>query len=251
MEVINELDNEQTRLTNITNDNTISKPFITISTYNVLNPVRIPILKQLLAEDVRYEYHVQHLLLSLKADVLCLQEVTEKYIEYINKTPSLKDQYYLTKPPISREETHFPFIMSKSKFVVLKNFDRCVLVAMEKDEVGLLVASVHLPPKDGDIKLREEYFIRLDKFIRDLGKIANEISTFNEETKNTINQSNEYNDRKKSLSNDARFILDELVLSGFKYEDLSRMINNAINNNNIMILGDFNYNYPVENRSKY
>ena len=62
---------------------------LSIATLNVLFPPCDPIRSLIYRHNTRYEYQVSELFPDMNADVICLQEVTETYLNKLKEYPSL------------------------------------------------------------------------------------------------------------------------------------------------------------------
>jgi len=92
---------------------------LTILSYNILLPIHNKIIGPLLAFETRYIYQFDTLFPKLNPDILCLQEVTETYIEMLEKSKFFKNGYQHSGALESKRNGHHPLIISRLPMKIL------------------------------------------------------------------------------------------------------------------------------------
>lgn len=96
-------------------------------TFNVMFPARKLVNKMFIDSTARYSFQFDNLFSELDQDIICLQEVTETYIDQLDHSSFLKRGYKRTPAMQDSPENHFPMIVSRLPYVVLHNSDMVVV----------------------------------------------------------------------------------------------------------------------------
>ncbi|CAI2371620.1 unnamed protein product [Moneuplotes crassus] len=126
---------------------------LTLLSYNILIPILgnhlfMPrrLIKSITNFEKRYTYHFETLFPRLAPDVLCLQEVTETYIEMLEASKFYKEGGYTrTKQTNYIKHGHTPMVVSKYPMECLTHEDgRFVIAKITKEKQQFIIVCAHL-----------------------------------------------------------------------------------------------------------
>ena len=183
--------------------------FLSLVSYNVLFPVKKLVVKQLLDADRRYQCQFNEVFPELDADVMWLQEVTSDYVEALENSKFYKEGYQHTE--LTGSLHHEPLIVSKLPFTVLYKPDS------HESKIRFLIC----------LFCKEDInFIVINAHL-----IA-------------------YEEKRKQRKSEMKF-LREIIKDLHNYAkdtETKERTRNAVQNNNIFLLGDLNLHFPGENK---
>jgi len=136
-----------------------------IATYNVLKPV--PWFDWIVQTRTRYSYQLQTVLPSLEADIICLNEVTESYVQMLDKDPYLTANYQYSplRPPDTDPDDIRVAILSKTPIKIIKQETRNVVAHLTKKNV--VVVAAHLQAYEGCMERRKQQLKDIDNMLKE------------------------------------------------------------------------------------
>jgi len=183
---------------------------VKIATFNVLKP--LPWMDWLLQSTIRYNYQIGILFPNLEADVICLNEVTEPYVELLENDSFLKSTYQ--HPPF-RPKDALPddlrvVILSRIPYKLIwqRRQEVCILLL----EKNLIVIATHL----------SAYEERMAKRISELNRIENKLKEYcsSEELNSPLNSAVRKGNVLLLGDLNLHLVGETESLWGFGYEDL-------------------------------
>lgn len=118
----------EVKMSNLTSDtNTPDSFLVSVMNLNVLFPFYYHPLASISDYETRYNYQFDELFTDYKPDILCLEEVTDEYVEMLEDSDFYKSGYQHT--PLSTDESdfHHPLIVTKLPYTLLYNKNRFVI----------------------------------------------------------------------------------------------------------------------------
>jgi len=121
----------------------LSEGDIKIVSYNVLYPQKAFVNLLLTSPFIRYEYQIQTLLPQLAGSntdfaIFCLQEVTQDYIDAIDRIPGSLEGFLMTPPDSSLIYSDFPVILTKLNYDLLYNKNKLLICLFKDNDVNFI-----------------------------------------------------------------------------------------------------------------
>lgn len=194
------------------NKNYFTKNSLSLASYNVLFDQN-NIIKYITCDKERHLYQISNLLPGLNSDLIGLNEVTENYIQLILEQDWIQKDYFIFNP-YKKGGSFGNFIISKLplRFYVMNN------LIFKRIIIGLIVLDCSKPEKSLLI-----ISVHLTAFEKNYEKRKNQLKMIIQSVRN-------YNNEK---------------------DELNIYFKNAVQNNNIIIMGDLNFHLTNETNYIY